>query len=171
MTKEEIKNYVVILQNHDAPIRSVFTSDINQYKVRMIVGYKVFGMDSYYFEKMGNVFTITAEESIQNNNIFDEKVSLALDIALTMWLKIRNAGHWRKTIDLFGYHFGMDYSVDEDERIIGDWPVVATMTINADDVFLLDQDAISSPGLPERYRDLKFFDFPKPTGRCLNRAY
>jgi len=154
-----VKDYVEFFVNG-----SKFPSDgIGQYKLRMIVGHKIKGIDYYSFTKHGMLFEITKQMKIDNPNIdwYEERASRAIKAAQKTWDEIESQ-EYKYEEKLYGYHFGMPYYEDEDGGIVGDWPLIVTATIYCEDNFLM-----RSGELPDKYKYLKPFSWPQITGKCL----
>ena len=136
MTNDDVKEFVeVSLINNPTQL---YSSDHKRYKCRVIFGYKVVGTRFFHWEKYGQIFEISHEEEFNKThdktyNYFLTKVYEST--AQKIMLEKLNPEK-KKSLKLYGYHFGMDYTIDENGDIQGYWPLVATMNIFFEDVFL-----------------------------------
>ncbi len=159
-----IEDYVEIFKQDAMSVNGMFVDkDIDTYKVRLLIGYKVKGMECYLYESRGNIFSISKESRTQQPNIFEINKQRAYEIAKKTWNELFAKNEWSIDFKLYSYHFGIDYRVDDQGEIIGDWPMVAMLTVYCDAVFLIKDFFV----LPEEFSHLRLFPYPKPTGKVI----
>lgn len=133
-------------------IATDFSGNPGRFRVKFVIGFKAKGMECFLYKKFGAIFT---------NEILKPA---AIALAEKNWREIIANDDWKiYDIHLFGYHFGMDYRVNDQGEILGEWPVVATLKINCDAIFPIKPVLV----LPDEFAHLKMFPLPRPTGKII----